>query len=145
MHVDLYVETSIRGPRRQNGTFGYILVYITKSGEEATLCDFVNKKDVTPHEIELEAIIKALGRLNKKCDVSVIAGNPYVADMTSNLQKWKGNGWITAKGEDIKNKELWQQLEELLEKHQVTFGGDDTGYQKWLINEVKRKGEQQHV
>lgn len=30
------------------------------------------------------------------------------------IKKWKGNGWITAKGTPVQNKELWLQLEALV-------------------------------
>lgn len=145
MHVDMYIETSIRGPRRQTGIFGYVLVYRTKNGEEATLSDFEVEKDITPHEIEMVAMIRAMERLNRECEITVIAGNTYIENMEKNIRKWKENGWVTARGEEVKNKHLWQMLDELFKKHKVTFGGTDAGYQKWLTGEIRRRKGEQNV
>jgi ribonuclease HI len=40
------------------------------------------------------------------------------------MVKWKKNGWKRKEGKKfkpVKNVELWQQLDELLERHQVKY------------------------
>lgn len=142
MQVEIYTETSIRSPRKQTGHFGYILVYRPEGKEDATVSDFKERSDVTPHEIELEALVCAMKRLNRPCNVRLIQSNQYIQNMVTsgNLSRWKETGWITAKGEEVKNKELWQQLSELLDLHTVTWS-EDTGYQQWLIREVEKRKE----
>lgn len=141
MNVDIYIETNVKSPKRQRGTYGYILVYRPPGKEEdATVSDFVTVDDVTPQEIELKALVKALGRLRKQCDVSIIQSNQYIKNMSNNLDTWKKSGYKTAKGEDVKYKDLWQQLAEYMEKQHITWG-EDKGYQNWLKSEVTKKKE----
>lgn len=144
MQVEIYTETSIRSPRKQTGYFGYILVYRPERKEDATVSDIKERSDVTPNEIELMALICAMKRLNRPCEVRLIQSNKYIQNMVTsgNLARWQENGWMTAKGEEIKNKDLWQQLSELMERH-ITTWTDDTGYQQWLIREVQKRKEKQ--
>lgn len=142
MQVEIYTETSIRSPKKQTGQFGYILVYRPPGEEDATLSDFETEYEITPHEIELVALVRAMNRLNRPCEISLIQSNSYIYDMihSGNLERWKNNGWKTAKDEDIKNKGLWQQVSELFERHTVTWA-EDSGYQQWLIREVQKRKE----
>ncbi|KAI1279444.1 ribonuclease H-like protein [Xylaria sp. FL0933] len=38
-----------------------------------------------------------------------------VNGMTAHIGKWRQNGWRTAKGTEVKNKDLWTELEDLIE------------------------------
>ncbi|KAI0809883.1 ribonuclease H-like domain-containing protein [Xylaria sp. FL0064] len=38
-----------------------------------------------------------------------------VNGMTAHIEKWRQNGWCTAKGTEVKNKDLWMELEDLVE------------------------------
>ncbi len=144
MQVEIYTETSIRSPRKQKGHFGYILVYRPEGKDDATVSDFKERTDVTPHEIELEALICAMSRLNRPCEVRLIQSNQYIQNMvtTGNLSHWQQNGWKTAKGDEVKSKELWQKLSVLLDRHSATWT-EDSGYQQWLIREVQKRKEKQ--
>ena len=46
----------------------------------------------------------------------------YVKDgITTWIHNWKSNGWITANKKPVKNKELWQQLDQLSSKHHIDW------------------------
>jgi len=69
--------------------------------------------------MELTAVIKGL----EKCfefnmiDVCVYTDSMYVkTGMTEWIFGWKKNNWKTAGGNDVKNKELWVQLDDLTKK-----------------------------
>ena len=52
---------------------------------------------------------------------------------------------VPAKGKNVANKELWQELMRLLKEHEVSFDTEnDIGYQSWLVTEINRK-ERTHV
>ena len=38
-----------------------------------------------------------------------------------NRTDWKKRGWKTASKEPVKNADLWQELDELLPKHQISW------------------------
>ena len=75
--------------------------------------------NTTNNIMELTAVIKGL----EKCfefnmiDVCVYTDSMYVKKgMTEWIFGWKKNNWKTAGGNDVKNKELWVQLDDLTKK-----------------------------
>jgi len=59
--------------------------------------------------------------LKESCAVDVYTDSQYVSKAITEgwLKKWKAAGF-TKKG-GLKNAEMWKELDELLQKHQVTF------------------------
>ncbi len=79
----------------------------------------------TNNQMELQAVISGLAALKSRSDVEVVTDSTYVAKGCSEwMPGWKRNGWRRKEGtswKPVKNVELWQQLDELLNKHQVRF------------------------
>ena len=100
------------------GGWGSILMFKGNKKEIAGA-----KKDTTNNVMELTAVIEALKLLKYRCKVSVYSDSAYVVNAF--IQKWiygwMKNGWKTSGKEPVKNKELWQELYELTQKHDVTF------------------------
>lgn len=76
----------------------------------------------TNNRMELMAAIQGLSALKKPCKVSLTTDSKYVRDgITKWLASWKQRNWLTAAKKPVKNKELWQQLEEQVNKHDVEW------------------------
>ena len=45
----------------------------------------------------------------------------YFANGQRQLVSWRENGWKRSDGKELRNLDLWQQLEELLRSHAVSF------------------------
>lgn len=77
----------------------------------------------TNNQAELYAAIAGLEALKRSCSVKLYTDSSYVQQgITSWLSGWKRRGWTTAnKKSPVKNKELWQKLNELIQKHDVEF------------------------
>lgn len=79
----------------------------------------------TNNQMELQAVIEGLNRLTRRTRVEVVTDSKYVAQGCEEwLPGWKRNGWKRKDGKrlvPIKNIEHWQQLDQLLAKHQVRF------------------------
>lgn len=77
----------------------------------------------TNNRMELQAVIEGLGKLSEVCRVHITTDSRYVMDGFEKgwLKNWKKKGWRTAKGDPVKNKELWQALDELVAQHEVTW------------------------
>lgn len=45
----------------------------------------------------------------------------YFADGQRRLAAWKNNGWKRSDGKELRNLDLWQEIEELLRPHAVQF------------------------
>jgi ribonuclease HI len=69
----------------------------------------------TNNRMELMAVIQALQALKRPCAVSLHVDSLYVLKgMTEWLRGWKAKGWRTAGKQPVKNVELWQMLDELV-------------------------------
>ncbi len=76
----------------------------------------------TNNRMELMAVIQALRALKRRCDVVVHTDSQYVQKgMNEWLVNWKRRGWRTADKKPVKNADLWQQLDELVGQHTVTW------------------------
>ena len=78
--------------------------------------------DTTNNRMELMAAIEALNALKRPCRVELFTDSVYVRDgITKWIHGWRRNGWRTADKKPVKNAELWQALEQALERHQVDW------------------------
>ncbi len=79
--------------------------------------------DTTNNRMELMAVIEALSALKVQCNISLYTDSKYVmCGITEWLENWKRNGWHTAnKKQAVKNVDLWQQLDELVHKHEIRW------------------------
>ena len=91
----------------------------------------VNKQEIllnggdqltTNNKMELTAAIKALGYFETKKNLTIYTDSKYVKDgIESWIINWKKNGWKTSTKKIVKNKELWIQLDNLINQHNVTW------------------------
>ena len=76
----------------------------------------------TNNQMELKAAIEALKALKKPTKITIITDSIYVKNgITEWLNSWKKNNWKTKSKKLVKNKELWENLEELANKNVVTW------------------------
>ncbi|WP_319379858.1 ribonuclease HI [Thiomicrorhabdus sp.] len=114
--VEIYTDGGCRGNPGPGG-WGAILKYgehlkELKGGEVHT----------TNNQMELMAAIRALESLKRPCRVKLTTDSQYVKNgITQWLTGWKKKGWKTAANKPVKNKELWQRLEEALIPHEVEW------------------------
>ncbi len=84
---------------------------------------FGAKKETTNNIMEITAIIKGLEQLKYECEVEIYSDSAYVVNAFNLgwIYNWIKNSWKTSGGEQVKNKELWQELYSLTKKHKVKF------------------------
>ena len=75
--------------------------------------------ETTNNRMELQAVIEGLKALKEPCNITLYTDSRYVMDGIEKwIYSWKKNGWKTAnKKSAVKNVELWQELDELRNKH----------------------------
>ena len=100
------------------GGWGAILRYKTTEKELSG-----GELQTTNNRMELMAVIQALSALKTTCNISLYTDSQYVMKgITEWLKDWKINGWRTAnKKQPVKNSDLWQQLDELAQKHEIRW------------------------
>ncbi|MDQ0316155.1 ribonuclease HI [Amorphus orientalis] len=78
--------------------------------------------ETTNNRMELQAAIEALGALKRRSEVDLYTDSQYVrGGITGWIHNWRRNGWKTAGKKPVKNADLWQTLDELTRKHDVTW------------------------
>ena len=76
----------------------------------------------TNNQMELMAVIEALRSLNRPMQIRITTDSQYVKNgITKWINGWKRNGWQTAAKQPVKNKELWQQLDEQVKLHEIKW------------------------
>ena len=119
--VDLFTDGACSGNPGPGG-WAFIL-RCSKTGKELTHADGV--KEATNNQMELMAVIRGLESLREPCHVTLHADSTYVGKgLTSWMKGWKSRGWQRQDGSKlvpIKNMELWQRLDELLQTHKLVF------------------------
>ena len=79
-------------------------------------------QQTTNNKMELTAAIKALEYFEDKKDLIINTDSKYVKDgIESWIKNWKKNGWKTSAKKEVKNKELWIRLDDLISKHNVVW------------------------
>ncbi len=114
--VNIWTDGACKGNPGAGG-WGALLV----SGEhEKTLHG--GESVTTNNRMELTAPIEALRALTRPCTVIIHTDSQYVMKgMTEWLENWKRRGWMTADKKPVKNADLWQQLDEQVNRHTVSW------------------------
>jgi ribonuclease HI len=83
------------------------------------------ERETTNNRMELTAVIRGLAALKRRSRVELVSDSVYVGRGLSEwLPKWKANGWRRREGKrykEVKNEDLWRELDHLLAKHDVRF------------------------
>ena len=116
MQVDIFTDGACRG---NPGPGGWAAILRCK-GVEKELTG--GAPETTNNRMELSAVIEGLKALKKSpCNVTIHTDSKYVMDgATKWMDGWKKKNWRTAKG-PVKNLELWQELSNILEQHNVSW------------------------
>ena len=76
----------------------------------------------TNNRMELTAAIEALNALKRPLVVELHTDSVYVKDgLTKWIHGWKKNGWKTADKKPVKNVELWQALDQAVQRHTIEW------------------------
>lgn len=76
----------------------------------------------TNNRMELTAVIEALAALKGRSSVLLFLDSEYVRNgITSWIHNWKRRGWRTADGKPVKNVDLWQRLDALVQAHAIEW------------------------
>lgn len=81
--------------------------------------------ETTNNRMELQAVVEGLSTLKRPTEVELFTDSVYVGKGLSEwMPGWKRNGWKRKqKGKlvDVKNVDLWKQLDELAQTHTIKY------------------------
>ena len=114
--VNIYTDGACRG-NPGSGGWGVLIEY-----ENITNEYFGGEIDTTNNKMELRAAIEGLKVLKEPCKVNLTTDSKYVMDgITEWIKNWKKNNWKNAAKKDVKNKDLWIELDNLVVKHEIKW------------------------
>lgn len=79
------------------------------------------EEDTTNNRMELTAAIQGLEALKFPCEVDIHTDSEYLHHAFTEgwLKKWVSNGWKNSERKPVVNRDLWQRLIELSQKHEL--------------------------
>lgn len=108
--VEIYTDGACKGNPGAGG-WGAVLL---SGGAEKELCG--GEAVTTNNRMELLAVIEALTALKRPCEVVLHLDSEYVRKgITEWIAGWKARGWKTATRQPVKNVDLWQRLDSLVQ------------------------------
>ena len=114
--VMIYTDGACKMHSTRAGGWGAILISgkhrLEISGRE---------EETTNNRMELTAVLEALRALTERCSVVITSDSQYVVRGTGWAKNWQQRGWLTSEKKPVKNQDLWEQLLELIQKHDVMF------------------------
>ncbi len=116
--VELYTDGACSGNPGPGG-WAYILRHpATAQEKEGSGGD----PATTNNRMELQAVIEGLSILTRPSTVELFSDSKYVLDgLEKWIVGWKKNGWQTKSRQPVKNRDLWERLDELKGTHSVRF------------------------
>jgi ribonuclease HI len=123
--VTIYTDGACLGNPGPGG-YGVVLLY---KGRRKELSGGYRK--TTNNRMEIMAAIVGLKALKEKCEATLYSDSEYlVKAMTKGwVERWRKNNWRRNRKEKALNPDLWEQLLQLYEYHQVEF--------KWVKGHAK--------
>ncbi|VEP18838.1 ribonuclease HI, degrades RNA of DNA-RNA hybrids [Hyella patelloides LEGE 07179] len=115
--VTIYTDGACTGNPGAGG-YGAVLIY---NGHRQEISG--GYKLTTNNRMEMMAAIAALKSLKEDCTVTLHSDSKYLVDAVTKgwAKKWQANGWKRNKKDKAKNPDLWQEILDLCQQHQVDF------------------------
>ena len=136
--VNIYTDGACRGNPGQGG-WGVLIEY-----KETRKEYFGGQNHTTNNQMELMAAIEGLKALNEPCEVNLTTDSKYVMQgITTWIENWKKNNWKNASKKDVKNKDLWVELDKQIKIHKVKWNwvkGHSGHEQNEIADQLANKG-----
>ncbi len=79
-------------------------------------------RQTTNNRMEMTAAIQGLRSLKEPCRVTVLTDSQYLKNgITQWIHAWKRRGWKTAERKAVLNQDLWMELDEEVQRHEVSW------------------------
>lgn len=91
------------------------------NGKEKELSGYAGH--TTNNRMEMQAIIEALKALKKPCDVEIYSDSALIVNAFTKgwIDGWIRRNWKKADKSPVENQDLWLEMLEVMEPHQVSW------------------------
>lgn len=114
--VEVYTDGACSGNPGPGG-WGVVII---DGGEKRELSG--GDSATTNNRMEMTAAIEALKATEGMGAITLYTDSQYLKNgVTQWMRRWKQNGWRTADRKPVKNKDLWETLDALISKREVSW------------------------
>jgi len=115
--IEIYTDGACSGNPGAGG-WGVVLLY---RGTVKEMSGY--EPHTTNNRMEMMAVIKALEAINEPCNITLYSDSAYTinAFLDNWVESWIKNNWRTSTKKEVKNRDLWERLTFLAEKHNMTW------------------------
>lgn len=129
--VNVYININPASIRKSKRRYGFVLECVID--ECPYTKDQFGEVEDTYNGATLRVLNSALRRMKKVSEIHIYTDNTYVLGMIEkNLDLWAGNGFVTSKGEPLKNQEEWRNLRSLSMKHLLVPEPGKHQFSEWI-------------
>lgn len=139
MRVQIYIYQSPSFGRVKHGKAIWLIQVMTIKGP-ATRYGIVRADDISARRLFLLALKEALSKLTKRCQIELYTTDRFFMNVINRglLGRWSKNGFKSARGADIKNKDLWEGVNILSNLHTIRIiETQEHEYMSWMITQLK--------
>ena len=114
--IIIYTDGACSNNQEDNNVGGYGAVMLYKNHRKEI---FGGEKNTTNNKMEMKAIIEALKLLKTySIPVEIYTDSAYISNCIKQkwYENWMNNGWRTANKKPVKNKELWMEIIDYMNK-----------------------------
>jgi len=114
--VQLFTDGACSGNPGPGG-WAYILRDVATGAERQASG---GERATTNNRMELMSVIRGLESLDRPCRVDLYSDSQYVVNgLNEWLDNWIAKNWRNASRQPVKNRELWERLDELRQVHDL--------------------------
>ncbi|GJL94162.1 MAG: ribonuclease H [Hyphococcus sp.] len=114
--IKIYTDGACSGNPGPGG-WGFVIF-----SEEDPIERYGGERETTNNRMEMMAVIEALKSLEKDIPVQLFTDSQYVKNGINDwIHGWKRNGWKTASKKPVKNKDLWLEIDALVEGRDIDW------------------------
>lgn len=115
--VDLYVDGACKGNPGPGG-WGFVIMQKDHIIQEL----YGAQNNTTNNRMELKSAIEGLRAIKEKSQVALYTDSQYVKNGINDwLRRWVSNGWKTANNKAVKNQDLWIELHQECQRHDISW------------------------
>ena len=115
--VILYTDGACSGNPGPGG-WGALLIWNKKEKELSG-----SAADTTNNRMEMRAVIEGLRALTKPCHVKIHSDSALIVNAFNQnwIKNWKKRGWKKANKKPVENQDLWKEMLDAMEPHNVEW------------------------
>lgn len=114
----IYTDGACLGNPGEGGWAG--IIYSSKENHKKIVVG--SEPYTTNNRMELIAVIESLKSINNNTNVKIYSDSKYVLEgITKWIHNWKKNSWTSSNKKEIKNIDLWKQLDDLAKRFNISW------------------------